>query len=214
MTDETVQPLRSQKVSLSTQAQQYLLRLIEGGTYQPGEQLPSQGELAAQLGISRPTLREALLNLEQDGLIVLRHGVGTFEVQEESATPELAGELGIAPDAALTTIRRVIVADSTPVAYMVDIVPSLVLAPADIDESFNGSVLDLLKLKLGVESARAVADIIAINVNDFLASKLNVSMGQALLLLEELVYAEDGSVLDFSRNYFVPEFFRFRVLRR
>lgn len=249
MTDEAVQPLKSRHSSLSAQAQQYLLGLIEDGSYQPGEQLPSQSELAAQLGISRPTLREALLNLEQDGLIVLRHGVGTFvapgyahrlesglerlesilelaerqgmqlefrslEVQEEPGTPELTSGLGVAPDALLTTIRRVIVADGTPVAYMVDIVPSVLLAPADVDGSFNGSVLDLMKLKLGVESARAVADIVAMNVNDYLARKLNVSTGQALLMLEELVYAEDGSVLDFSRNYFVPEFFRFHVLRR
>jgi GntR family transcriptional regulator len=249
MTDETVHPLKSQNVSLSAQAQQYLLSLIENGTYEPGEQLPSQSELAAQLGISRPTLREALLNLEQDGLIVLKHGVGTFvapgyahrlesglerlesilelaerqgmqlefrnlEVREEPATPELASGLGVAPDALLTTIRRVIVADGTPVAYMVDIVPATVLAAADIDDSFNGSVLDLMRQKLGVESARAVAEIVAINVNDFLASKLSVPTGQALLLLEELVYADDGSILDFSRNYFVPEYFRFRVLRR
>jgi GntR family transcriptional regulator len=249
MTIEAVHPLKAQKASLSAQAQQYLLSLIEDGTYEPGDQLPSQSELAAQLGISRPTLREALLNLEQDGFIVLRHGVGTFiapgyahrlesglerlesilelaerqsmqlgfralEVQEEAATAELADGLGVAMDSPLTTIRRVIVAESTPVAYMVDIVPSSVLAVADIDESFNGSVLDLLRQKLDVQSARAVADISAINVNDFLAGKLLVPLGQALLLLEELVYAEDGSVLDFSRNYFVPEYFRFHVLRR
>ena len=78
MTDDTVQPLILNRVSLATQAQQYLLSLIEGGTYQPGEQLPSETDLAGQLGISRPTLREALQNLEQEGIVVRRHGVGTF----------------------------------------------------------------------------------------------------------------------------------------
>jgi GntR family transcriptional regulator len=52
--------------------------LIEDGTFHPGEQLPSEADLAAQLGISRPTLREALHNLEQEGLIIRKHGVGTF----------------------------------------------------------------------------------------------------------------------------------------
>jgi GntR family transcriptional regulator len=58
--------------------QDHLRGLIAQGSYRPGEQLPSEVELAAQLGVSRPTLREALLHLEQDGAIVRRHGVGTF----------------------------------------------------------------------------------------------------------------------------------------
>ncbi len=70
--------LKINKTPLHLQAQQLLLSLIEDGTYQPGEQLPSELDLAAQLGISRPTLRDALLRLEQQGVISRRHGVGTF----------------------------------------------------------------------------------------------------------------------------------------
>lgn len=73
-----MQQLRADRTPLYLQARQYILNLIEEGTYQPGEQLPSEEDLAAQLGISRPTLREALNRLEQDGVIVRRHGVGTF----------------------------------------------------------------------------------------------------------------------------------------
>jgi GntR family transcriptional regulator len=73
-----MQQLKSDKTPLYLQARQYLLNLIEDGTFQPGEQLPSEADLATQLGISRPTLREALHNLEQEGLIVRKHGVGTF----------------------------------------------------------------------------------------------------------------------------------------
>jgi GntR family transcriptional regulator len=70
--------LKTAKVSLPLQTQQYLEHLIKDGTYQPGEQLPSQEELANQLGISRATLREALHKLEMEGVILRRHGVGTF----------------------------------------------------------------------------------------------------------------------------------------
>jgi GntR family transcriptional regulator len=78
MTNNVVQPIKANRLPLSAQTQQYLLGLIEHGTYQPGEQLPSEKELATQLGISRSTLREALLNLEQEGVLIRRHGVGTF----------------------------------------------------------------------------------------------------------------------------------------
>jgi GntR family transcriptional regulator len=73
-----LRPIKVANSSLPSQAQQYLRDLINGGTYQPGQKLPSEGEFAEQLGISRPTLREALHNLEMDGVILRKHGVGTF----------------------------------------------------------------------------------------------------------------------------------------
>lgn len=74
----SLKPIKSTNFSLSNQTQHYLLELFETGAYQPGQQLPSEADLAEQLGISRPTLREALQNLELDGTIIRRHGVGTF----------------------------------------------------------------------------------------------------------------------------------------
>jgi len=249
MTDNGVQPLRPNRVSLSTQAQQYLLELIENGTYQPGEQFPSEADLAAQLGISRPTLREALLNLEQDGMIVRKHGVGTFiaqdyghrletglerlesilqlaarqgkqvgvsalQVQAEPADEKAAETLQIAPDTPVTSVRRVLVVDGKPVAFMADIALSSTLSPADVDETFNGSVLDLLKQKPDLQIAQAVAQIVAVNADDGLAEKLAVLPQQALLLMEETLFDEESAPLEFSRNYFIPDFFRFRVIRR
>ena len=53
-----------------------LARLIESTP--SGEQLPSEPELAKQLGVSRATLREAMRAFEGQGLIRRRQGVGTF----------------------------------------------------------------------------------------------------------------------------------------
>ncbi|OLN22738.1 GntR family transcriptional regulator [Domibacillus antri] len=51
---------------------------IEEDIYQEKEKLPSEFELAKQLGVSRATLREALRILEEENVIIRRHGVGTF----------------------------------------------------------------------------------------------------------------------------------------
>jgi GntR family transcriptional regulator len=51
--------------------------LIEEGSVESGR-LPSEPKLANLLGVSRTTVRQALTELERDGLIVRRHGVGTF----------------------------------------------------------------------------------------------------------------------------------------
>jgi GntR family transcriptional regulator len=74
----SMRPLKAVKVSLPIQTSQYIRELVESGKYQPGQQLPPEGDFARQLGISRPTLREALHSLELEGVIVCKHGVGTF----------------------------------------------------------------------------------------------------------------------------------------
>lgn len=249
MTNSVVQPIRANRIPLSAQTQQYLLDLIETGSYQPGEQLPSEKELSVQLGISRPTLREALLNLEQDGIVVRRHGVGTFvapgyehrlesglerlesvlelaaqqglesevgdlEIELTPADQDLANRLKVAPSTPLTSVRRTILVDGKPVAYMADFALASILSPADIDESFRGSVLDLLRQKEDLQVAQAMAHIVAINAGRFLTRKLQVGAGQALLMLEETLFDNAGTALDFSRNYFVPDCFQFHVVRR
>jgi len=55
-----------------------LRSLIEAGSLQAGDQLPSERELAEQLGVSRSTVREAVQFLGALGLVEIRHGSGTF----------------------------------------------------------------------------------------------------------------------------------------
>ncbi|UOQ85395.1 GntR family transcriptional regulator [Gracilibacillus salinarum] len=51
---------------------------INEGELEAGERLPSEMELAKQLNVSRNTLREALRILEEENIIIRRHGIGTF----------------------------------------------------------------------------------------------------------------------------------------
>jgi GntR family transcriptional regulator len=51
---------------------------IENGLLRPGERLPAESVLSKQLGVSRATLREALRLLEEEKIVIRRHGVGTF----------------------------------------------------------------------------------------------------------------------------------------
>jgi GntR family transcriptional regulator len=201
------------------------------------------------LGISRYTLREALLNLEQEGIVIRRHGVGTFvapgyedrlesglerlesilelasrqgfqvrieglEVRQITADAGMGERLQVPPGTELTSVRRAILVDETPVAYMADFSLSSILSPADVDDTFNGSVLDLLRDKQLAEIAQVVAHIVAVTADRTLSERLKVKRGQALLLLEETVFTDGGEIVEFSRNYFVPDHFQFHVVRR
>lgn len=58
---------------------------IQAGRYKVGERLPTERELALQYGVSRPTLREALIALEILGLIEAKHGFGILVTGDNSA---------------------------------------------------------------------------------------------------------------------------------
>ncbi len=54
-----------------------LVTSILGGTYPPGAALPNERSLAQQLGITRPTLRETLQRLANEGWVRIHHGKST-----------------------------------------------------------------------------------------------------------------------------------------
>ena len=64
------------KLRASDQAAAAIRNQILSGGLAAGERLPSERELAAQLGVNRTTVREALRSVEQLGLIEIRHGGG------------------------------------------------------------------------------------------------------------------------------------------
>jgi GntR family transcriptional regulator len=97
---------------------------------------------------------------------------------------------------------------------MQDLVLPSALSPADVDGTFNGSVLDLLRRKQEQLVVQATADIVACNADTFLAKKLGVEPAKAILLIEETLFDKEGTAVGFSRNYFIPDFFRFHVVRR
>lgn len=71
-----LQPIKPARVS-DTIAEQIRAQILNGAL-KPGDKLPAERELVEQLQVSRPSVREALLKLEAQGLIHSRQGEGTF----------------------------------------------------------------------------------------------------------------------------------------
>jgi DNA-binding FadR family transcriptional regulator len=64
-----------------------LRKLIDGGEYSVGSRLPTERELAEKLGVSRPTVREALIALEVEGRLRIRVGSGIYVAEPPSTAP-------------------------------------------------------------------------------------------------------------------------------
>jgi GntR family transcriptional regulator len=83
-----IQLPRSSTVPLYTQIKEALRAKIIDGTYVAHQQLPSESEMIAAFGVSRITVRQAINDLQKEGLLFKVHGKGTFV-----AMPNVAQEL-------------------------------------------------------------------------------------------------------------------------
>ncbi|WP_309235466.1 GntR family transcriptional regulator [Streptomyces sp. TRM64462] len=78
---------RTSPVPLYFQLSQQLEAAIENGALTPGSLLGNEIDLAGRLGLSRPTVRQAIQALVEKGLLVRRRGVGTQVVHSQVRRP-------------------------------------------------------------------------------------------------------------------------------
>jgi len=94
---QTVEPQR-----LYRQIAGQIAALIDNGEFPIGSRLPAERELAALLGVSRTSVREAVISLEIAGLVEVRVGTGIFvrgrsQDQVSAPGPTAAGDAGPGP---------------------------------------------------------------------------------------------------------------------
>ena len=129
---------------LYRQVADQLRQLIDSGEYPVGNRLPTERELAAQLGVSRPTVREALIALEVDGRVRIRVGSGIYVLAPQEPTtiaaPAVAGPFEIL--AARALFEGAIAEQAAQIA-----------SPADL----AGIDATLIRMKSATESAESIA---------------------------------------------------------
>ena len=89
------QPVQNQR--LYEKVAEQIGLLIAAGEFASGDRLPSERELARQLGVSRPVLREALVTLEISGSVEVRGGSGCFVTATPDTVPRAFADGGPSP---------------------------------------------------------------------------------------------------------------------
>ena len=236
-----MQPL--EKKSQSPLYQQLMMRLkndILSGAYPPGGRIPSEQWLCDAYGVSRVTVRKALLDLVQEGLLVRRQGKGTFVADEriqrdlahitsfsdacrqmghaagsrlvcaqwEEASAEDAERLGVAPGERLVEICRLRLCDGEPVMLEINRFPAAYAFL--LDAPLDGSLYALLR-EHGVVPSSASHDISLGHATPLVSRHLGAEVGDALLLLDELVLDQHGQPLHLSRQWIRGDRYTFRI---
>jgi GntR family transcriptional regulator len=139
--------------------------------------------------------------------------VSDLNFEQVDANEDQALGLGVVVGTCLTSVRRVIRADTRPVAYLIDTLPEDVLRIQDLPAGFNGSMLDFL-LERGDDLRISRAAISATNASAEVAKALEIQRGDVLLRFISQLYTADGKLVDYSTSYFIPGYFNFHVNRR
>ncbi|MCX7568587.1 GntR family transcriptional regulator [Tumebacillus sp. DT12] len=214
------------------------------GEWPPGTRLPSEFELAKLFGVSRATLREALRVLEEEGVVVRRHGIGTF-IAERSVVQagieqlfsvtewieranRIPGTIGLTAtegEASPEDLERFGLNTPEPFWFITRIRTAdgdpVVYCEDRIPQSVLPSGLNEFSgsiftdlERVGRTIAYAETAIKPIAGHEIVFPALGVREGDALLLLEQMHFDSNGCPVLLSANYFRTDTFHFHVLRR
>lgn len=129
----TTRPLRSQK-KMAEQVRDAVTAYIRDHGLKAGDRIPTEAELCAAFGVSRPSVREALRLLEQERLVVTEHGRGRFVTAAaalniarpitvfESISQMLAA-LGYSPETRVVSARTILAASDPQAAEALGVPP-------------------------------------------------------------------------------------------
>lgn len=203
---------------------------------EPGDALPSERDLSEDFGASRPTIRAAIEELAREGLLVRRHGRGTFtnprKISQEvpaaatlppaegswdsevlefgvvSAGARLGMRLQISPGEEVVRALRRRLVDGEPIA-LEEIRLPLVVAPGLTAEDFAaGSLYRRLRERHALTPADAVQTTEP-TVTDATESRLlGVPLYSPALLFERTTRDERGRIIEFARSVYRGDRYR------
>jgi len=217
---------------LYVKLRQSLEKAIRAGTLQQGEALPAERDIADYASISRVTVRKAVDELVQDGLLVRRHGSGTFVAKPVSKVEQPLSRLtSFTEDMArrgLTTrsewLERGLFAPSPDEMMMLGLGPGALVArfsrlrlgddnPLAIerasvlaeylpDPNVVTTSLYAALERRNARPVRAIQRISACNIKAQDAELLGVSEGAAGLSIQRISYLPTGKVVELTRSLY------------
>ncbi|MEZ5538136.1 MAG: GntR family transcriptional regulator [Thiolinea sp.] len=223
-----------QKLPIYLQIRELLLRELGAGKWLRGERLPTEAELAGQLGVAVGTLRKALASLEQDGILERRQGSGTYVAEAQQGQgiyhffrlEKVNGKTGmpsaevvtleqrqydwaaqtmqLAPDTVFWLIRRRRLLDGEVVAIE-DVLLPVFAAPQLKQEALHESLYLYYREQLGFWIAR-VEDAVSVgSVPDWDNGSLGLKYNEACGLVERRAYDQHGLIAECSLLWFNPQ---------
>lgn len=217
---------------LYLQLKRWIEDAVHQGAIKPGEALPSERDLAARVDMSRVTVRKAVQHLVREGVLVQRHGSGTYVAPQPNRVEQSLSQLtSFAEDMA----RRGMAVRSVWLDRGVYVPSPLETVTLGLSASDNVARVSRLRIsgdtplaieraalsaailpdpenigtslyahlgKLGNRPVRAIQRIRAVSLEQEDATLLGVAAGAASLHIERISYLASGRVVEFTRSIY------------
>jgi GntR family transcriptional regulator len=232
---------RESNIPLYVQVCQYWRARIAQNQLKPGDQLPTEAEMAKFHGVSKITVRQAVHLLVNEGLVATRQGKGTFvraakhqwdlsklysfseDMKMRGFTPGarvLKKEIVKGPveqlkldDSNALTIRveRLRLADNEPMAIELLRIPYEPFADIYDDIVDNVSIYGLVEHKIGIKPAYGTQFIEAALPDRREQKLLEIDAQEAVLKLERVSFSRERAPIEHTISIYRGDQYRFRV---
>lgn len=140
-------------------------------------------------------------------------GTQWVDIRENAPSDDMLDKLELNEDEKVVTFKRIRTAKEMVAAYCVDTVKRS-LIKGDIPTKINNeSMFCYFKDKCGIELEYAVSEIIPTFPTIEMIKLMKINEDQLFLLLHQIHYDKEGNPIIYSKDYFNPEVFKFKVNR-
>ena len=218
------------KIPLYVTAYETISQWLKEGKYKAGDKLPGENILAEQLAVSRGTLRQAMLLLQEDGLIINHQGKGNIVLSNQDmsksglevvtaigfqpATQKHQQVLKLRPSSVVAVIDITYYCGDTPAGFAMVYMPHEVLDNSDVDLENPDTVYQYYTGLLSEGGLYSDAKIRLGQARERLANILNMQEGDPILILEEVLYSEYDTPVLSQKLFFGSEQHELSIRRK
>jgi len=233
---------RDKKIPLYIQVVEYWKSIINDNVIKPEDQLPSENELIKLHNVSRITIKRAIRELVNEGLLLTVQGKGTFvnsakyqwELKKLSSFSEDMKSRGFIPgakiikkeickgsveqlgltsnDALSIRVERLRLANNKPMAIEVLQMEYGLFGSIYDDIKDDVSIYELMENKQGIKLAYATEFLEAALPNKYEQELLKINSSIAVLKLERISFLKDGKPIEYTLSVYRGDKYRFKVL--
>lgn len=209
-----------------------IVKSIKAGAFKKDETLPNEIKLAQMLSVSRSSLREALLLLEEDGHLINKRGIGRI-IAKDRKKELMLFDSNIEPISILVfkgmqfeskivyeeipssfilkklglkgkvlVIEQNVLCEGKIIGYILNFIPLFMITKTK-SKIYNKPVYELISKAIKISSVSM--EFKATKVGESYGSKLCVKSSTPVLLIEETFHSEDGKPVLYLRNYLLTD---------
>ncbi|QAS53114.1 GntR family transcriptional regulator [Halobacillus litoralis] len=229
---------KQRKLPLYVQVKNKIFHHVREGEWKPGQHVPSENQLMKEYNVSRTTIRQAIRDLAQQGILETRRGAptkvravpeteagspGVFHHEQGSDLtvhflrenvledhPFANKHLQLDEGESVLVIERLRLADGLPIAYQRMYFPMKI---GNLLQHVSKEVFDLFPIlgKHNIHYSNIKETVSASNANRYEGDMLGVVPGEALIHIERTTLGPDSLPIEYSQIKYLPQGFQYRV---